>query len=226
MKTKNAWLIPGLFFLAAALANLCGKLMGNEMLAAAAKPALLPLIALTTLAAVGNMDSKMTRLLVTAQLLGCTGDILLLFSGFLPFVGGMAAFLAGHICYITLFGGQSWKGFSAKIWIPALLVMAAIVAALITVIGVEGDLLVPMIIYGFTLMMLIFSGLCGGVRFGTAAWWLILCGTVLFTFSDALIAVDTFSESPIGWIPFGIMFTYILAQALLATGSVKLIGGR
>ena len=223
MKTKTStWIIPGLFFLLAATLNICGKYAGNEALAAHVKPALLPLLALTTLAAAGSLAPKEMKLLILAQLLGCTGDVFLIFSGFLPFIGGMGAFLLGHICYITLFGGRSWRGLGLKTWIPTLLVIAALVAGLISVLGVEGDLLLPMIIYGTVLMLLIFSGLAGVVREGGCAWWLILCGAVLFTFSDSLIALDTFSEKPMGWIAGTIMLTYLAAQSLLAWGAVKL----
>ena len=224
MKTKTStWIIPGLFFLLAATLNICGKYMGDETLAARVKPALLPLVALTTLAAAGTLEPKEMKLLILAQLLGCTGDVFLIFTGFLPFVGGMGAFLLGHVCYITLFGGKSWKGLGLKTWIPTLIVIGALVAGLISVLGVEGDLLVPMIIYGTVLMLLIFSGLAGVVREGGCAWWLILCGAMLFTFSDSLIALETFSEEPMGWVAGTIMLTYLAAQALLATGAVKLI---
>ena len=223
MKAKNySWIIPGLFFLLCSLLNLTGRI-GWEPLARGTKPALLPLIALTSVAAAGGMDSRGMRLLVTAQLLGCVGDVFLMYSGFYPFICGMIAFLAGHVFYMTLFGGFSWKGLGIRTWIPALLVMMGLVATLITVIGVEGDLLVPMCVYGMALMLLCFTGIAGVARLKGEAWWRVLCGALLFTVSDALIAVETFQESPARWMGFAVMLTYISAQALLATGAVKLL---
>lgn len=32
------------------------------------------------------------------------------------FAGGIGAFLVGHIFYLVLFGGRSWKGLSAGRW--------------------------------------------------------------------------------------------------------------
>lgn len=221
MKANKFWIVPGLFFLAAAILNLYGRLMGVEIMASTVKPALMPLLALTALAAAGSTQRKEVRLLVLALLLGCVGDTFLIFDGFLMFVAGMVAFLSGHVCYMCLFGGKSWKGFTAKTWIPAILVMAALVAVLIVTIGVKGALLVPMCVYGFALMMLIFSGLAGVIRFRKASWWIILCGTVLFTFSDSLIALGTFGSNFTGR-EFVIMLTYIAAQALLAWGAVRL----
>ena len=101
--------------------------------------------------------------------------------------------------------------------------MMGLVATLITVIGVEGDLLVPMCVYGMALMLLCFTGIAGVARLKGEAWWKVLCGALLFTISDALIAVETFQESPARWMGFAVMLTYISAQALLATGAVKLL---
>ena len=181
----------------------------------------MPLLALTAVVFNGSFERKEIRLLVTALLFGCVGDIFLLSDDFLLFVSGMVAFLVGHIFYMVLFGGKSWKGLTLKTWIPTLLVMAVLVAILIKVIGVSGALLVPIIVYGMALMMIIFFGLAGVVRFKTGTWWLILCGTVLFTFSDSMIAVGKF----VGEFPgrgFIVMLTYITAQSLLATGAIRL----
>ena len=79
-----------------------------------------------------------------------------------------------------------------------------------------------MCVYGMVLMLLIFSGLAGLFRCRGNAWWIILTGTLLFTFSDALIALETFSEKPASWIPATIMATYLAAQSLLAIGALSI----
>ena len=221
MKAAKYWIVPGLFFLVAAALNLVGRFTDNAVLASAVKPLLMPFLAITAICAAGGVEKKEIRLLVLALILGCIGDVFLIYDGFLLFICGMVAFLAGHICYMCLFGGKSWKGFTAKTWIPAVIAMAALVAVLIMVIGVKGALLVPMCVYGFALMLLMFSGLCGVVRERTAPWWIILAGTVLFTFSDALIAIGTFGGDFSGR-EFLVMLTYIAAQTLLAIGTVRL----
>ncbi len=221
MAKNKSWMIPAAFFVLAALTNWSGRLFGCEQLAQMAKPALLPLLALATVAAAGGIGSRGLRLLVSAQLFGWLGDVLLMGDGFGMFVAGMAAFLIGHLFYITLFGGLSWRGYGLKVWIPALVVMAAIVAGLIGAIGVNGALLVPMIVYGMTLMLLIFSGLAGVIRFG-GPWWWILCGALLFTFSDALIATGSFDALPFSGKDFVVMLTYVVAQAFLAVGALWL----
>ena len=221
MKSCKFWIVPGLFFLVAAVLNLVGRFIGNAGLASAVKPMLMPFLALTAVAAAGSTERKEVRLLILALLLGCVGDVFLIYDGFLFFVAGMVAFLAGLICYMCLFGGKSWKGFTAKTWIPAIIAMAALTAVLIILIGVNGAMLVPMCVYGFALMLLIFSTLAGVVRFRTCTWWILLVGALLFTFSDSLIAIGTFNGDFPGR-EFLVMLTYISAQTLLAIGAVRL----
>ena len=222
MKSK-LWRIPALFFVAAAVTNLLGHTsLAPSTISELVKPALLPLLALTTLAAAGSFDRKGLKTIILAQLVGCTGDILLIPDGFLPFVFGMLAFLLGHVCYMTVFGGRSWKGLKVATWVIALIVMVALVAGLIFAIGIKGAMLAPMAVYGMALMLLIFSALMGVVRIGGKAWWIILLGAVLFTFSDIMIATGSFGVLPFEGKRFVIMLTYIVAQSLLAAGFLRL----
>ena len=233
MKNSRLWLIPLCFFVAAVALNLIGCFI-SEALRQTVKPALLPLLCATTLAwllpRLGVMPDQVRQigglvgLLVAAQLFGFAGDTLLIPDGFLFFAGGIGSFLIGHVFYITLFGGKhSFKGLKAWQWIAGIAAGAAATATLVLIIGVNGALLPPMAVYGFTLMMLIFSALCGVLRFGGCAWWTILCGALLFTFSDSLIAINTFKGLSPFMSGFGVMSTYLLAQSLLAIGSCKLI---
>ena len=63
---KKSWIIPAVALLVAALVNFVARWFGNAAVAAIVKPALLPLIALTTVAAAGGMESRTIRLLVIA----------------------------------------------------------------------------------------------------------------------------------------------------------------
>ena len=219
----RSWIVPACFFAVAALVNLVARALGNGPVAAMVKPALLPLIALTSVAAAGGLGSKTLRLLVIAQLLGCAGDIFLISSDFLPFACGLGCFLAGHVFYCINFGARSWKGLSLGQWALAVVVMALAVAGLLMGIGVTGTFLVPFAVYGFMLMLLIFSGLAGVLRGlkNPATWWILTIGGILFAFSDSLIAVQTFHGATV-LLEFLVMLTYIAAQCLLAWGAVKL----
>ena len=220
---KKPWILPACFLLVAALVNFVARFIGLAPVAAMVKPALLPLIALTTVAAAGGLENKGIRLLVTAQLLGCAGDIFLISSEFIAFALGIVCFLAGHIFYCINFGGRSWKGLKPAQWALAILVMAAATAGLLGAIGVNGTMLGPFAVYGFMLMLLIFSCLAGVIRnIGNKATWIILtCGAVLFAFSDSLIAIQNFHGAST-FLEFLVMVTYVAAQCLLAWGGVRL----
>ena len=229
MNRKNyLWCIPCIFFLIACVLDLAGCLWSRE-LASTVKPALLPLLCATTLAYLFGhqaFDYRSAGLLVAAQLFGGAGDVLLIPDGFYYFAGGMGAFLVGHICYMSLFGGLSWKGLSFWGWIVSLFIMAAVVGLLVKAIGISGAIFWPMTVYGFTLMLLVFSGLAGVMRMPKGrrgTWWIILAGALLFTFSDAQIAMDTFGVWDFDLRGFVVMLTYLAAQSLLAVGGIRLI---
>jgi len=231
MRKTALWCIPCTFFIIASVLNFIGCILDTP-LADLVKPALLPLLCATTLAYLlgrNVKDYKGVALLVAAQLFGCTGDVLLIPDGFPFFASGIAAFLIGHICYIRLFGGQSWRGLKLWHWVVAVAVMAGVVTVLVKAIGIEGALFWPMLVYGFVLMLLIFSALAGVMRMprkNRGTWWILLAGAVLFTFSDACIAMGVFGVMTFALRHFVVMLTYLSAQALLAAGGVRLILGK
>ena len=229
---KNAiWCIPCAFFLVACVLNLLGCIQGSR-LDDVVKPALLPLLSATTLAYLPGRDVPDFRpvgLLVAAQLFGCAGDVLLMPDGFWLFVGGIATFLIGHLFYITLFVGHSWKGLTVWQWAISLVVMLAIVLGLVKAIGIKGEMFWPMTVYGCVLMLLIFSAFAGVLRRPRGCrttWWILLAGALLFTFSDSCIAMGTFGVMTFPLRHFLVMSTYLAAQSLLAVGGIRLILGK
>jgi uncharacterized membrane protein YhhN len=233
MRKTDVWYFPGAFFVIACILNLIGWIWAPA-LADAVKPALLPLLSVTTLTYLLGRDhydddGGAIAFLLMAQLFGCAGDILLIRAGFQFFLGGMAAFLVGHVFYMCLFGGLSWKGLSVWIWAIAVALMAAAELGLIRAIGVSGEMLVPIIIYGFALMLLIFSALAGVIRMPKGrrtTWWILLLGALLFTFSDSCIAMEIVGVMSFPLHSFLVMVTYLAAQSLLAVGGIRLILGK
>lgn len=216
---------PIFLFIVASVVNVAAWIWGQSALADLVKPALMPLLSLSTVACALNyrVDRRLLGWLVAAQLFGFLGDTLLIREGFIFFASGIGAFLIGHIFYISLFGGRSWKGLTWKEWVISLPFMMGGVYGLVRLLKISGDLLVPMAVYGFMLMLLIFSTLCGLIRFrNRGAWALVFLGALLFTFSDALIAAETFEVVSFPLLDATIMFTYLLAQSLLAIGGLRL----
>ena len=224
-KIERLWLIPLAFFLVCCALNLAGCLnYESNALERTVKPALLPLLSLTTFAWLlpRSPRSREAFLLIAAQLFGFAGDTMLIGSGFAFFAGGIGFFLIGHIFYITLHGGHSFKGLKLWHWVLAVAGSLACVTALVFAIGVNGIMLGPMGVYAFVLMLLIFSALAGVIRFGGLTWWILLCGALLFTFSDSLIAIRNFGQLSQFMDGFGVMSTYLIAQGLLAIGGCRL----
>ena len=217
--------IPALFFVIAALINWAGRYWGIDEMAAAVKPALMPLLAASVLSYATNrrLDRKKLTLLVSALIFGAVGDICLLFDAFPLFAGGIGAFLIGHLCYISIFGRESWKGMDWKAWVAGGVVMSGLVFGLIKLLHIVGTLLPPMAVYGSVLMLLMFSTFCGLLRLrDKGTWFLLFLGSVLFTFSDCMIAAGTFQVLQFPLQEFVIMTTYVVAQSLLAIGTVRL----
>lgn len=232
MKNSRLWLVPLCFFIVCCALNLIGSFI-SPVLKSTVKPALMPLLCVTTfcwlLPRLGMTDQvghNGSVLLVSAQLLGFAGDTLLIPDGFVFFAGGIAMFLFGHVCYISLFGGRSFKGLKPWQWVVGLVSAVAVTVILLVAIGVKGTMLAPMGIYALALSMLIFSTLAGALRFGGCTWWTLACGALLFTFSDSLIAINTFHGVSPFLSGFGVMSTYLLAQSLLAIGACRLLTGR
>lgn len=228
MRKQSVWCIPCAFFIAACVLDLIGSVQGTA-LANLVKPALLPLLCATSLAyLLGRdiVDFAPVGLLAAAQLFGCTGDILLLRSDLPYMAGGIAAFLIGHFFYVALFGSQSWKGLTLWQWLISLVLMAAVVLGLVKLIGIQGELFWPMLIYGFILMLLVFSALAGVLRMprgSRCTWWILLIGTLLFAVSDTSLALSIFGKMTFSLRTFLIMLTYLAAQSLLAVGGIRLI---
>ena len=222
------WCIPGTFFLLACVLNWIGCIQDTP-LSDAVKPALLPLLCATSMAFLLGRDINDYRpvgLLAAAQLFGCAGDVLLMPSSDILFLIGMGAFLIGHLFYMTLFGGQSWKGLTAWQWGISIALMIPAVLGIVKATGIKGELLWPIRIYGFTLMMLIFSALAGVLRMprgSRCTWWILLLGALLFTFSDSCIAMGMSGVMKFSLRHFVVMFTYLTAQTLLAVGGIRLI---
>lgn len=220
--------IPIFLFVAACAVNLAGHIW-NPALAAVVKPALMPLLSVSVLSCALDMgvERRPLALLVAAQLFGCVGDTFLLSDQFAFFASGIGAFLIGHLFYITLFGRHSLRGIRPVGWLLGIIIMVGLVAVLVYILKIEGALLAPMAVYGLVLTLLIFSTLCGLLRFRQKCTWaILLAGSLLFTFSDSLIAAQTFGVLDFSLQGFVIMATYLVAQSLLAMGGLRLCAKR
>lgn len=155
----------------------------------------------TTLLAVLALIAGGPILLAIALLLCAAGDALLAQEGETFFLGGLVAFLLGHLVYIMLFLAVSTSVGTgvgilfAEPW-RALLVLAALVGTgalasrLLPTVGEE--LRVPLIGYAVAIVAMVAAA-------ATLPLPLVIVGAALFFVSDAILAAERFlleEESP------------------------------
>lgn len=119
----------------------------------------------------------------------------------------MAAFSVAHLCYLWAFGLSPLQ--------PGLLLcttLASLTYSSFLLPHLEPDVVLPVLAYGLILNSMLWRGLVWG---GSAGW-----GAALFTFSDGVLAWDTFIYS----LPFArlvVMSTYYAAQLLLTLSALR-----
>ncbi|MDI3404928.1 lysoplasmalogenase [Streptomyces cavernicola] len=175
------------------------------------KPLLMPLLAAYAVCAwrSGEGTAGVPRLLVAALLFGWGGDTLLLFDAELAFLGGMASFAAGHVCYLLLFARYG-KGrpYTLALGLGYGAALAGTVALLWS--DLPADLRVPVAGYSLLLTAMAFRS----ARLGLAAG----VGGALFLLSDTLIATGIAEWPQLPRPDFWVMLTYAAAQYLLTSG--------
>lgn len=123
---------------------------------------------------------------------------------------GMAAFSAAHLFYLGAFGLSPLQ--------PGLLLcttLASLTYYSFLLLHLEQGMVLPVAAYGLVLNSMLWRSLVWG---GSASW-----GAVLFTFSDGVLAWDTFVYS----LPFArlvTMSTYYAAQLLLTLSALRTPG--
>ncbi|MEU6357410.1 lysoplasmalogenase [Streptomyces sp. NPDC047072] len=207
-----------LAFSAAALADLLSLAVGYDLGHALAKPLLMPLLAAH--AAVRGAP----RLLVAALLCGWGGDVFLLADADPAFLAGMASFAAGHVCYVVLFRRHGPPRARARTLAPVPAITAVYATALVTTVALlwpdlPPDLRVPVAAYSTLLTAMAYTA---ATRTGLVPG----LGGVLFLLSDTLIATGVADWPQLPRPDLWIMLTYIAAQFLLVTGTLRALEGR
>jgi len=142
---------------------------------------------------------------VAALVLSLAGDVLLM----LPsdrFVAGLAAFLAGHLCYVAGFWARGPGGPAFAIAAVVVVVVVSPVAArILGALRGTPELRAPVALYIGTISVMLATALAVGNPLAGV-------GAALFVASDAMIAWNRF-VTPFAAAEVGIMVTYHLGQA-------------
>ena len=211
-----------LYFVFAAL-DIVAITKENRKLEYLTKPILMPLLALYFI--FGTLNNNIDWLIVIALLFGCAGDIFLMLENKDKwFMFGMAAFLLGHIFYIISFLLSVGSNIVAFPPYGFVLLIPVIFILLLTFPKYKdhmGELKIPVYIYMVAILTMHVSAILrlALFEFSCPCFFLVWFGSILFIFSDSIIAIDTFNkEMKIPHIRIYEMITYILGQFLIITG--------
>ncbi|MFZ0161040.1 MAG: lysoplasmalogenase [Kineosporiaceae bacterium] len=177
-----------------------------------AKPAtMLAMIALAV--GLGAPDSASGHWLLGALALGTLGDVLLLGGAPSRFLGGLAAFLVGHLSYVACFLalGVTEPGW-AGIGVLLLAVSLAASRAVLPSAWHEGGAMLagPVGLYMAVIGAMLVTG-------WTTGRLLVGVGAAVFVASDTMLALDRL-VAPRRWAGVSVMVTYHLGQALIVLG--------
>ena len=221
---KNIWKI---FFIIVSVVQLAALALNMPSLVLITKPLLMPSLGLWLLS-----ETRPARFIRGAWLAGLAfstmGDILLMLKsegkGEIFFILGLGAFLLAHVFYI----GGLWfllkkeSGFlrSHPLWaIPFVLYLLALLGWLWP--GIPKGLHLPVGAYGVVITTMALSVMQLRTHIPNAIFQIMMAGALMFVASDSLLAMGKFGGIPVGNIP--IMATYIIGQALLAYGVMRLL---
>ena len=145
------------------------------------------------LLAVLAFQSNAPLFLVLALTLSALGDAFLAHDGDKAFMGGLSAFLIGHIFYIVLFAqtGADFSVFAAEPWRMVLAACLVVLAGFMAtrLLPVTGSLAKPVLVYIAVITIM-------GVYAAMLDQPLAIIGAVMFMASDALLSTEKFLLAP------------------------------
>jgi uncharacterized membrane protein YhhN len=200
----------------AAVAHLVGEARGSDLLAIAAKPIPVALLA----AAVFLAGASKLRLPVgTGLAVSAVADVLIQRPG--GFLSGLAAFLVAHLVYTFGF----WRARPELLSVRAIpvLVFSGSMAALVVPRLVEagGSLAPAVVLYILAISAMLWraAALPGAPGLATEVGPVAIWGAALFAASDSLIAIHRF-VTPLSWANLPIMLLYWAGQAGIAAAAI------
>ncbi len=203
-----AWCLAGVL----ALVDWWAVVRGQRSVERWAKPAVMLALAAVAVA-LGAPGSAVGWWVLAALGLGLVGDVLLLGDSPARFLGGLAAFLVGHLAWLAAFA-LSGLDAPARAWLGVAVVALALGAGHRIVPGAHREggaaLSAPVVVYmGVIAAMAVTGWATGSVVVGL--------GASLFVVSDTLLGMGRFHRAH-PWSRPAVMVTYHLAQALLVAG--------
>ena len=166
------------------------------------------------------------KFLLGALIFCWIGDVVLMFQSMNPlfFIGGLIAFLIGHIIYIILFNKEKRQVLnknSTFLRVGSLSIMVYFIVMLSILLPHLGTMRLPVTVYALTISLMLWTAIIGYTEWESPANAWILRGAILFIMSDSILAFNKFYQ-PIWLASFFIMVTYLAAQYAIVVGVLKL----
>ena len=199
-----------LVFMVVSLLDITGILFKIPILIQLFKPFIL--LSLMALYVVSVSERNKTYML--ALLFSFMGDFFLIFEGELYFIVGLVSFLIAHLFFIKIVFGRLQKSTISKILVSIFPFLTLFLFLIFFLKDTLNELLIPVIIYGFTISIFGVVAMLDYVNTKTTQSFLMFVGALIFISSDSILAINKFYNTTQ---IFGvlIMITYIVAQYLI-----------
>ncbi len=212
--------IPIVLYIIIAIIHLIATHYGNDKAALISKWLLMP--SLIIWVAFNDISAEIKKILYFALIFSFFGDALLslqfMNSNF--FIFGLLAFFCAHCFYIWLNLSQIGIKFSINIVLSIIPMLAWAFFLLKMAHSNAGGLFIPVCAYSAILCGLYYSAIIAREKFNRINWAILFYGIVLFIASDSMIAINKFIIK-MPFFDFAIMFTYILAQLMIAYAYIR-----
>jgi uncharacterized membrane protein YhhN len=157
---------------------------------------------------------KRIKWYVMALELSFFGDVLLLFSGELFFMGGLVSFLMAHFLFIKIVISRIKEVNFLKALFSAIPFLAVFGLLIFTLKDSLHEMLASVVIYGLTIATFGAVSFFDFLNTKSKKSLLMLFGAVVFMISDSLLAINKF-YNPAHILEVFVMVTYVLAQYLI-----------
>jgi uncharacterized membrane protein YhhN len=219
-----------LFYVLLSVVHLGVEELQVEWLILTTKPLLVSILAFWFWKTAGDNASRFSKFLLLGLIFSVGGDTLLMFVEHGPqlevfFLLGLGSFLIAQLCYtyaLWTYPKVREGIIFRKPWV-VILFLGYLVWILTTLwAGIPGPMRLPVGVYATAIVAMAISAANLYGRISSNLFWGFFGGVLLFVLSDTLIALNKFGE-PIVGARLAIMFTYLLAQYLIAVYGSRLL---
>ena len=187
-----------------------------------AKVLIIPALVILFILNLNPFSGRLHLFMFSGLLFSWAGDITLEFTRIneIYFIIGLVCFLLAHLMYIVVFfkteGDNIIFSKKAYLLIPVLIYGITLVSCLFSDLA---EMRVPVILYAAVILSMLAGAINRRNKVNGVSYYMVLTGAILFVISDSAIAVNKFSYhfSSSGIV---IMTTYIVAQYLIVTGYI------